>query len=540
MLIATSQGYRMLANLWLCLLLQLQETVKRKLENAGSPLSREQTNGYGDSCFPPSKKACLENGAANGSPLDSKLGLGEALGANGSHDATSNDGGARDMLDFHRKEMKQEPDDILPIMPPSGGGASSLFPDLNLNEQEWTELMEELNCSVPYEDIQDILNDGFEDRKDPLEQLAPPSVVGGATGTGGPALLPPDLVSVKSEFSPAFEQQDSRAAGSSPHVRATPTGPAPPPSLPTSSPAAASSSTSASSPAAAAPPTTGPPPPPRQLHLLPPKDLSPAQQLQQLAAQQQRAQQQQQHLHSQLQHKQQQQPPAGGAKFHSQGPHPHPHSAAWPPMAASSQSPLGGAFGMDKPSSPSLYSQDFPTGGQKQLLMGSKASPKAGGVGGVGPYLAGPAGPPAPHHAMMAHPHPHPAQASATMLSYSNTKPLSHFEAGPGGLGAGPGPPTRPPGGQGPQNKAALLSLLRQQQVKQKNSSSMFRQQHHPPHSQVSPDWPTECERDISSRRVNPNSSFNLNNPCSSILALQTKCSLVSSKRDKTAVQLHL
>lgn len=501
----------MLANLWLCLLLQLQETVKRKLESAGSPLSREQSNGYGDSCFPPSKKACLENGGANGSPLDSKLGLGDVLGANGSHDATANDGGGRDMLDFHRKEMKQEPDDILPIMPPSGGGASSLFPDLNLNEQEWTELMEELNCSVPYEDIQDILNDGFEDRKDPLEQLAPPAVVGGATGTGGPALLPPDLVSVKSEFSPAsvvnFEQQESRAAGSSPHVRPPPTGPAPAPSLPTSSPAAAS--TSASSPAAAAPPTTGPPPPPRPLHLLPPKDLSPAQQLQQLAAQQQRAQQQQ-HIHSQLQHKQQQQqqPPAGGAKFHSPGPHPHPHSAAWPPMAASSQSPLGGAFGLDKPSSPSLYSQDFTGGGQKQLLMSSKASPKAGGVGGVGgvgPYLAGPAGPPTPHHAMMAHPHPHTAQASATMLNYSNTKPLSHFEAGPGGLGAGPGglgagpgPPSRPPGVQGPQNKAALLSLLRQQQVKQKNSSnsSMFRQQHHPPHSQVSPDWPVKRESD--------------------------------------------
>lgn len=481
-------GHSEISNRHLSLFLQLQETVKRKLESAGSPLSREQGNGYGDSCFPPSKKACLENGAANGSPLDSKLGLGEVLGANGSHEATSNEGGVRDMLDFHLKEMKQEPDDILPIMPPSGGGASSLFPDLNLNEQEWTELMEELNCSVPYEDIQDILNDGFEDRKDPLEQLAPPAVVGGATGTSGPALLPPDLVSVKSEFSPAsvvsFDQQDSRAAGSSPHVRATATGPAPPPSLPTSSPVAASSSASASSPAgAAAPPTAGPPPPPRPLHLLPPKDLSPAQQLQQLAAQQQRAQQ---HLHSQLQHKQQQQqPPAGGTKFHSQGAHPHPHTTAWPPMAASSQSPLGGAFGLDKPNSPSLYPQDFP-GSQKQLLMANKASPKAGAVGAVGPYLSGPTGPPTPHHAMMAHPHAHPSQVSANMLSYNNTKPLSHFEAGPGGLGAGPGPPPRATGGQAPQNKAALLSLLRQQQVKQKNSGgNMFRQQHHPPHSQV-------------------------------------------------------
>ncbi|KAJ4918432.1 hypothetical protein JOQ06_013945 [Pogonophryne albipinna] len=136
----------------------LKETVKRKLESAGSP-----GNGFSDG-FPPNKKACLEN---TGSPLDSKLGLSDVLNANGNH-GNNNNTDPRDLTDFHRKEMKQEPDDMLPIMPPSGNN-NSLFPDLNLNEQEWTELMEELNCSVAYEDIQDILNDGFEDRKDPLE-----------------------------------------------------------------------------------------------------------------------------------------------------------------------------------------------------------------------------------------------------------------------------------------------------------------------------------------------------------------------------------
>ncbi|XP_070769716.1 mastermind-like protein 1 [Enoplosus armatus] len=463
-------------------LIALQETVKRKLESAGSPLGRDQVNGFSDG-FPPNKKACLDNGTTNGSPLDSKLGISDSLNSNGNHGPPGEtpDAGRESGSDFHRKEMKQEPDDILPIMPPSGGGNNSLFPDLNLNEQEWTELMDELNCSVAYEDIQDILNDGFEDRKDPLELASTPGgggVVGGGAAGGGvgqssQGLLPPDLVSVKTEFSPAavaFEQ-DSRTG--SPHVRSTSSGPPP---HPTSSPVASSS---ASSPAL---PPSQPAPPPRQLqpppnHLLPPgppvpKDLSPAQQLQQLAAQQQRAQ----HLHGQLQHK----PSQPGAKFHNQGPHAHP--PPWPQMANTSQSPLGGAFGMDKPTSPSLYPQDFNPNAQKQLLMPgqpNKGSPKAG----AGSYMPGPTG----HPNMMGHPtsgpplsHP-PApgpQASAAMLNYNNTKPLSHFEAGPG--------PPRPPNTQS-QNKAALLTLLRQQQIKQKNSMN-FRQ--HIPHTQDQNTYP--------------------------------------------------
>ncbi|XP_029973628.1 mastermind-like protein 1 isoform X2 [Salarias fasciatus] len=452
-------------------LIALQETVKRKLESASSPLGRDQVNGYGDG-FPPNKKACLDNGTANGSPLDSKLGISDALTSNGSHGPAGEgaDGGVDPGSDFHRKEMKQEPDDILPIVPPSGGGNNSLFPDLN--EQEWTELMEELNCSVVYEDIQDIFNDGFADRKDPLELAATPGgggAGGGAAGGGGQSsqsLLPPDLANVKAEFSPASAvfEQDSRTG--SPHVRSTPSGPPPP--HPTSSPVASSS---ASSPALPPSQTAAPP---RQLqappnHLLPPgpKDLSPAQQLQQLAAQQQRAQ----HLHGQMQHK----PPQPGAKFHNQGPHAHP--PPWPQMANASQSPLGGAFGMDKPTSPSLYPPEFNPGGQKQLLMQgqpNKGSPKAG----AGGYMPGPAG----HPNMLGHlasgpPLSHPpaaaAQAPNAMLTLNNTKPLSHFEAGPG--------PPRPPNTQS-QNKAALLSLLRQQQqIKQKNSMS-FRQ--HIPHTQ--------------------------------------------------------
>lgn len=74
--------------------------MKRKIERAGSPLGRDQVNGFGDS-FPPSKKACLDNSATNGSPLDSKLGLSNVI--NGKHETNDRD----TTESFHRKEMKQ-------------------------------------------------------------------------------------------------------------------------------------------------------------------------------------------------------------------------------------------------------------------------------------------------------------------------------------------------------------------------------------------------------------------------------------------------
>ncbi|XP_077388457.1 mastermind-like protein 1 isoform X2 [Festucalex cinctus] len=427
-------------------LIALQETVKRKLESAGSPLSREQVNGFSDS-FPPSKKACMDAAAkvaakANGSPMDSKLGLGDALASNGTDLAAD---GAKESLasavsDFHRKEMKQEPDDILPIMPPSssatGGGNNNnnLFPDLNLDEQEWSDLMEELNRTVAYEDIQDILNDGFDERKDPLEMTPNP---GGSGCQPSQSLLPLDLGSVKAEFSPSAFEQDSRTG--SPHVRSTSSGPAPPPHA-SGSPAAASSSPAASR-----------PPPPN--HLLA-KDLSPAQQLQQLAAQQQRAQ----HLHSQLQHKQ---TPPASAGFHGQG-GPHAHPPPWTQMAAPS-------------TAPSLYPpQDF---NSKQRLMAAgqpaKGSPKATYAPGA----------PTGHHPVPGPPLNRPpapgGPAQGAMLNYSNTKPLSHFEAGPG--------PPRPPNGQN-QNKAALLNLLRQQQQMKPKNNINFRQ--HLAHAQEQNSYP--------------------------------------------------
>uniref|UniRef100_A0A3Q2DW31 Mastermind-like transcriptional coactivator 1 n=1 Tax=Cyprinodon variegatus TaxID=28743 RepID=A0A3Q2DW31_CYPVA len=409
------------------------DAVKRKIESGGSPLSNGLPDGLSSS-----KKACPDNGPANGSTMDPKLGHGDR-NSNGTHRPAGETVDVSGESDFRQKEMKQEPEDILPIVPPSVAGNNGLFLDLNLNEQEWKELIEDLNCSVPIEDIQDILNYGFEDRRDPLELSLRP---------------------VKAEFSPASAvfEQDSRTG--SPHVRSTSSGPPP---HPTSSPVAASS---ASSPVL---PQSQPAPPPRQLqpppnHLLPPgppvsKDLSPAQQLQQLAAQQQRAQ----HIQGKMQHKQ----PQPGAKFSNQGPHSHP--PPWTQMANGSQS----SFGMDKPTSPTLYPSDFNPSSQKQLLMPAqpnKGSPKAG----AGSYMPGPTGSPnIMNHLSSGPPLSHPpaqgAQTPAQHLNYKNTLPLSHFEAGPG--------PPRAPNNQ-IQDKQALLNLLRQQK-----SNMNFRQ--HIPHPQV-------------------------------------------------------
>ena len=153
---------------------------------------------------------------------------------------------------------------------------------------------------------------------------------------------------------------------------------------------------------------------------------------------------------------------------------------------------------MDKPSSPSLYPNDFNPNAPKQLLMPgqpNKGSPKAG----AGGYMQGAGG----HPSMLNHPSSgaplsHPptasAQATAAMLSYNNTKPLSHFEAsGPGPAGPGPAGAGGPPN---PQNKAALLSFLRQQQTKQK-AGMPFRP--HLPHAQVG--W--FCPRGSAGRTAN-------------------------------------
>lgn len=458
--------------------------MKRKLENASPNGGRDQVNGFSDG-YPKAKKSCLEdalsnlNGMSNGtmpplSPMDTKHGLAADLAMNGAPPvgtAEQNGVTLSTESDIRLKELKQEPmDDILPT---GGGNGNIILPDLNLNEQEWTELMEEFNRSVPYEEIQELFNDGFEDRKD--------SEV--SSGTIAPtSLLPTDLAgTVKAEFSPAqassaFEQ-DTRTG--SPHIPSTSSGPP----MHASSPIMPSAS--ASSPALSGHQHTqqqSSQSRPMQNHLMPPKDLSPAQQLQQLAArEQQRAQLMQNHQHqTQKQQKQQQQQQKPAPKFHQQSNLP----STWQSAPPNQSSLGGGSFGLEKPTSPSLYPSDFQN--PKSLLIPgqqpSKGSPKASAPGA---YMQPSGHPMMGHGAAASGTLSHqPASAGQTaMLDYNNTKPLSHFEAGA----------PRGPVNTQSQNKAAMLNLLRQQQQQQQHQQQMkpratgmqFRPPTHLSHSQV-------------------------------------------------------
>ncbi|XP_052006340.1 mastermind-like protein 1 [Xyrauchen texanus] len=479
-------------------LIALQETVKRKLDNASSPLGRDQINGFND--YPTSKKACVEdalsglNGVSNStvpprSPLDTKHNVStDSMVLNGNHRApgsehngtsrTDNGAARGSEFDFRLKEMKREPvDDILPCILPTGGanGNNSLFPDLNLNDQDWSEIMEEFNRSVPYEEIQELFSDGFGDRKDP------DILSGGATQS-----LMPDLASVKTEFSPTTAAFDQDSCTGSPQMR--PTSSVPP--LHTNSPVTAPVTSTASSPAHPVPQLSQQPPiqsaRPLQNHLPgPPKDLSPAQQLQQLAA---REQQRAQILQSQQQHvvpKQPQQKPQQQqtVKFHQQPNHP----SSWP-QNAPTQSQLGGTFGLEKPTSPSLYPQDFPN--PKTLLIPgqqpNKGSPKAGTPAGY--MQSGGHGNMLSHSAAPTGPLSHLANpgAQAAMLDYSNTKPLSHYEAGM------PGAPRGPLNTQN-QNKQtqAFLNLMRHQQLQKQRPTGMNFRPTHLQHAQDSGSYPT-------------------------------------------------
>ncbi|XP_005157273.2 mastermind-like protein 1 isoform X1 [Danio rerio] len=488
-------------------LIALQETVKRKLESAESPLGRDQVNGFTDG-YPPNKKSCVEdamgglNGVSNGvvpplSPLDTKHNVNtDAMMANGNHrvvgsehnGASLKDNGAvrGSESDFRLKEPKQEPvDDALSCILPQGGanGNNSLFPDLNLNDQDWSEIMEEFNRSVPYEDIQELFSVSFGDRKDPE-----------LTSAAAQSLISQDLPNVKTEISPAtatsaFEQD---SCNGSPQMRPTSSGPP----LHTNSPVTA--------------PATSPALPvpqhsqqgsiqsralPNHLMPVPPKDLSPAQQLQQLA--QQRA-----ILHSQqhvVQKPPQQKPPQQQpTKFHQQP----SHSTSWP-QNAPTQSQMGGTFGLEKPTSPSLYPQDFPN--PKTLLMPNKGSPKAGAPAG---YMQ-----PGGHANMLSHPaaptgplgHPSNPGAQAAMLDFNNTKPLSHYDDGP------PGAPRGPPTTQN-HNKPnqAILNMMRQQQIQKQRAPTMnFRPAHLPHTAQDSGSYPPNTHVPGPSNTMTPQTSSN-------------------------------
>ncbi|XP_073477154.1 mastermind-like protein 1 isoform X1 [Aquarana catesbeiana] len=452
------------------LIAQLHETVKRKLDSAASPQNGDQQNGYGD-MFSVSKKLRREDGltggigSSNGMPpvsplhqLDNKPQSGDSLQLNGAHsigldgvkkclpDAGLQLNANGDTDEFSiclSKEMKQEPVDDLPCMLSGVGGSMSqnnLMPDLNLNEQEWKELIEELNKSVPDEDMKDLFSDDFEDKKD-----------NEASNSATQTPLTQDI-HVKTEFSPAAFEQESLG---SPQVRSTSCGPfVGAPSVPTSSSSPvvggsqpvfqpSSQAVTVSSNQTALQPSNQPQNVPRPLPNVlmsgqstgTTKEMSSAHQLQQIAAKQKR---------EQLQNQQQPQV------------HPSNQMTNWP-QSRTSQSPLGvPAYGLEKPTSPSVYQQQEFNNPKLMMPNMNKSSPR----GGSG-YMQS-------NHVNMIHKpsnslNPNQAAGPNPMLDYGNTIPLSHYEAdcGPGMVAQN-------------QNKNAMISYLQRRQQQQQQQQQQM------------------------------------------------------------------
>uniref|UniRef100_A0A4X2LVQ8 Mastermind like transcriptional coactivator 1 n=1 Tax=Vombatus ursinus TaxID=29139 RepID=A0A4X2LVQ8_VOMUR len=437
---------------------QLHESVKRNRDSAGSPQNGDQQNGYGE-MFSVHKKPRHEDTlgvsvSSNGMPplspmhqLDKSSG-GDALQPNGKHslgldainkkclpDPNLHSNGSSNANDSFQislnKELKQEPVDDLPCMISGTGGSMSqnnLMPDLNLNEQEWKELIDELNRSVPDEDMKDLFNEDFEEKKDTETS---------SSTTQTP--LPQDI-NIKTEFSPATFEQEQLG---SPQVRSTSSGQtfigSSSVAVSTASPVIGGSQTgfqASGQPGAENPNQTMMQASNQSQNVQRPlanvllsgqgsggsKEMSSAHQLQQIAAKQKRDQM--------LQNQQQTQ------QVHQPG-----QMTSWPPSGPS-HSPLAVPYSVENPTSPSVYQQDF---NNQKLMMSSmtnKSSPRTGGN-----YL------PPSHVGLLTHQpntlNQNSVAGQAAMLDYGNTKPLSHYKADCGQVSG--------------QNKAPMLAYLPQQ-----------------------------------------------------------------------------
>ncbi|XP_066534916.1 mastermind-like protein 3 [Hoplias malabaricus] len=458
-------------------LIALQETVKRKLDIARSPLNGDQ-NGICDGSYSPTTKRLRKEG--NGgldslgnlpnnvppiSPLhqmdikptlptgnnatSNNISIGngntgtnhitgrtEDLGKNGGMpDIKLN--GSLDLDDGFSllKDLKQEPlDDPTGIesSDTSLSNQNKLFSDINLNDQEWQELIDELANTVPEDDMHDLFNEDFEEKKE-VGDFTRPTV----EQTQQPQEPAPPPVAAAPNNPP--QPQSGQMSMGSPQVRPASSGPpfataanGTPPQQPLQqSPAVAMASgspanciarspqtptqaqTQASRPGngfminagsgvghtGSTPVTPGGPGPgggggPVPVPVPSTTELSPAEQLKQMAAQQQQR-----------------------AKLIQQKHQQQSQAASWSPAGAPT-SPYGGPFNPDKPNSPMMYPQAF--------NAPNSMVPKPG----MNNYL------PQNHMNMLNQQQQQQQQQSATLaaqnalnkqLSYSNTKPLSHF-----------------------------------------------------------------------------------------------------------------
>uniref|UniRef100_A0A7M4ELC1 Mastermind like transcriptional coactivator 3 n=1 Tax=Crocodylus porosus TaxID=8502 RepID=A0A7M4ELC1_CROPO len=378
---------------------QLQETVKRKLEGARSPLNGEQQNGVCDGSFSPTSKRIRKdvpgidaiNSLPNNLPIPSVSPLHQLdmkpslpLQNSGTHPTGLEDLGKNGGLPeiklpvngcseieesfniLQNKELKQEPLDdptCIDTSETSLSNQNKLFSDINLNDQEWQELIDELANTVPEDDIQDLFNEDFEEKKEP-------------------------------EFPrPATEIQESASIKSDPSH-------SPFAHVPLGSPQVSAPSRSGNgylmNPAAVTVAGAGPGP-----VTIPSADLSPAEQLKQMAAQQQQRA-------KLMQQKQQQQQ--------------HPNQASsWSPVGPPS-SPYGGPFSADKPNSPMMYPQAF--NNQNPIVPPMANNPQKTTMNNYLPQ----------NHINMISQQPNNLGTNSlskqpNMLTYGNTKPLTHFNA---------------------------------------------------------------------------------------------------------------
>ncbi|XP_063314518.1 mastermind-like protein 3 isoform X2 [Pelobates fuscus] len=435
-------------------LIMLQEAVQRKLEGARSPLNGEQQNGVCDGRFSPSAKRRRKDvpaveplGNLSNMPLPSVSPLQQldikphlpvsnnAVNSSGLEDISKN-GGQQEMklalngcgeLDnsyniLQNKEMKQEPLDDASVMDSSETSLShqnKLFSDINLNDQEWQELIDELANTVPEDDIEDLFKEDFEEKKE-LDFSRPTAQTP----------LPQESASVKSD--PSHSPFPHVSIGS-PQIRPSSSGPSFSNVSSVSSIPSVSSAPStlmlAGSPASCvvqSPQTPTQPHTPGQTSTrpgngyvmnpssnsgsgtvnLPSADLSPAEQLKQMAAQQQQRakliQQKQQH---QQQQQQQQQ--------HTT------HPSNWSPVGPPT-SPYGAAFGPEKPNSPMMYPQTF--NNQNPIVPPMASNPPKTPMNN---YL------PQSHMNMISQQTNNMGTNAISkppnMLSYGNTKPLTHY-----------------------------------------------------------------------------------------------------------------
>ncbi|XP_077156361.1 mastermind-like protein 3 isoform X1 [Paroedura picta] len=426
-------------------LIMLQETVKRKLEGARSPLNGEQQNGVCDNSKRIRKDVPGLDGISNLpnnlplpslSPLhqlDMKPSLplqNSGTHAGGLDDLGKNVGlpeiklpinGCSELEDsfsilHNNKELKQEPLDDPSCIDTSDTSLSNqnkLFSDINLNDQEWQELIDELANTVPEDDIQDLFNEDFEEKKE-LEFPRPATEI-------------QESASVKSDPS---HSPFAHVPIGSPQVRPSSSGP-----QFSNVPAASSISSVSSAPSAPvldsspancvvqSPQTPSQAHTPSQTQSRPGNgylinsatvttagpgsgpvavsstDLSPAEQLKQMAAQQQQR-----------------------AKLMQQKQQQHPNQASsWSPVGPPS-SPYGGPFSTDKPNSPMMYPQAF--NNQNPVVPPTANNPQKTTINN---YLPS-------NHMNMISQQPNNLGTNSlskqtNMLSYGNTKPLTHFNA---------------------------------------------------------------------------------------------------------------